>query len=333
MLTQGTRPGNGTLCHLAGGGGAVTYRMTVPDVTAPGVLRLRRRSFGPGQRLIMARAGRTPGARGPARDEAAAMDRVHAVVAEGADIVDLGGGPAGADLRGGRAGADLRGGRAGADLRGGRAGADLRGGRAGRGAEVTGADLRGGRAGRGAEVTAAEEIRWTVPFLAAVRAAYPDLVIGVGAWRHETARELCAAGADLLQDYGGRLSEVAAEYGAGLVCGDVDRAVAGGVEPARVLVEAVTNAWTSPEATRRLEEMAAAGWPVLVSVPGPGPDAGLDTGLAAGLAGGLAATAVWAWLGARVFRVDQVTQTRRVLDMVSAIRGDLPPARAVRGLA
>jgi len=28
-----------------------------------------------------------------------------------------------------------------------------------------------------------------------------------------------------------------------------------------------------------------------------------------------------------------VTQTRRVLDMVAAIRGDRPPARAVRGLA
>jgi len=41
---------------------------------------------------------------------------------------------------------------------------------------------------------------------------------------------------------------------------------------------------------------------------------------------------VCAWLGARVFRADQVTQTRRVLDMVSAIRGDRPPARAVRGL-
>jgi dihydropteroate synthase len=50
-------------------------------------------------------------------------------------------------------------------------------------------------------------------------------------------------------------------------------------------------------------------------------------------AGTLATTAVYAWLGARVFRVYQVTQTRQVLDMVSAIRGDRPPARAVRGLA
>jgi dihydropteroate synthase len=258
-----------------------------------GVLRLRGRSFGPGQLVIMARVGWIPGWRdlaggsalpgsargsawGSAWDEAGVMDRVHAVVAEGADIVDLGGGPA----------------------------------------------------GPGTEVTAAEEIRRAVPVLATVRAAYPDLVIGVGAWRHETARELCAAGADLLHDHGERRSEVAevaAECGAGLICSDADRAVARGVQPARVLVDAGAGTWPSPEATRRVEEMVTAGWPVLVSVPGPGPEAGR--------AGGLAAAAVWAWLGARVFRTDQVTPTRRVLDMVAAIRGDRPPARAVRGLA
>jgi dihydropteroate synthase len=225
----------------------------------------------------MAAVGWTPGYRrdrGSAWSEPAVMDRVHAVVGEGADIVDLGGGPA----------------------------------------------------GPGTVVTAAEEIRRAVPLAAAVRAAYPDLVIVAGAWRPETARELCAAGADLLNDPGERLAEVATEYGAGLVCGDAERAVALGVEPARVLVDAGPDTPFSPEATRRLEEMVAAGWPVLVSVPGPS----LDDGRLAAL---LAATAVWAWLGARVFRADRVTQTRRVLDMVAAIRGDRPPARTVRGLA
>jgi dihydropteroate synthase len=288
-----------------------------------GVLRLRERSFGPGQLVIMARAGRTAGARGSARDEAAAMDRVHAVVAEGADIVDLGGGPAGPGAVGGGPVASwtLGGGSAGPGAVGGGAAASwtLGGGVAWAGA------VGGGAAGPRAGVTAAEEIRRAVPFVAAVRAAYPDLVIGVGAWRGETARELCAAGADLLHDPGERLAEVAAEYGAGLVCGHADRAVARGVEPARVIIEAGPGTWPSPEATRRLEEMVAAGWPVLVSVPGPSPDARP--------AGGLAAVAVWAWLGARVFRADRVTPTRRVLDMVAAIRGDRPPARAVRGLA
>ena len=44
-------------------------------------------------------------------------------------------------------------------------------------------------------------------------------------------------------------------------------------------------------------------------------------------------TAVGAWLGARIFRAHDVRDTRQALDMVAAIRGDLPPARAVRGLA
>jgi dihydropteroate synthase len=51
------------------------------------------------------------------------------------------------------------------------------------------------------------------------------------------------------------------------------------------------------------------------------------------LEGTLAATAVSAWLGARVFRAHHVKQTRRVLDMVASIRGDRQPAVARRGLA
>jgi len=42
---------------------------------------------------------------------------------------------------------------------------------------------------------------------------------------------------------------------------------------------------------------------------------------------------VSAWLGARVFRAHQVGPTRRVLDMVAAIRGDRQPAVSRRGLA
>jgi len=49
------------------------------------------------------------------------------------------------------------------------------------------------------------------------------------------------------------------------------------------------------------------------------------------LEGTLAATAVAAWLGTAVFRAHDVRATRRVVDMVASIRGDRPPARAVRG--
>ena len=49
-------------------------------------------------------------------------------------------------------------------------------------------------------------------------------------------------------------------------------------------------------------------------------------------AGTLATAAICAWLGSRVFRAHDVAQTRQVLDMVSAIRGDLAPSSAVRGM-
>jgi dihydropteroate synthase len=209
------------------------------------VVRLGQRSFEPGRLLVMAVV-----------DPAAAMERLHAVVAEGADIVEIGGGPGDTDPR--------------------------------------------------------EEIRRVVPFVAAVRKDYPELVIGVSTGRAEVARE---AGADLVSGSDPWLAEVAAECGAG-VAGPLalaERAVRAGVEPERIIVGC--------ERVRELEELVATGWPVLVSPADRDP------------AGRLATAAVAAWLGARVFRVDQVLQTRRVLRMVSAIRGDIPPAYAVRGLA
>ena len=49
-----------------------------------------------------------------------------------------------------------------------------------------------------------------------------DLVVSVDTWRSEVAREVCAAGADLLNDaWGGhdpRLVEVAGAAGVGVVC-------------------------------------------------------------------------------------------------------------------
>jgi dihydropteroate synthase len=51
------------------------------------------------------------------------------------------------------------------------------------------------------------------------------------------------------------------------------------------------------------------------------------------LIGTLATTAVCAWMGAVVFRAHNVPETKQVLDMVASIRGDRPPARAIRGLA
>ncbi len=91
-------------------------------------------------------------------------------------------------------------------------------------------DIGGVKAGPGEEVTAEEEVRRTVGFVAEVRRRFPDVVISVDTWRHEVGEAVCEAGADVLNDaWGGvdpRLAEVAARYGAGLVCTH-----AGGAEP------------------------------------------------------------------------------------------------------
>ena len=252
-------------------------------------------------------------------DEERALDRVRQVVADGADIVDIG----------------------------------------------------GVKAGPGEDVDAAEEVRRTAGFVALVRAEFPDLVISVDTWRSEVAREVCVAGADLLNDaWGGHdpaLAEVAAEYDVGLVCthagalaprtpphrqeyddvvADVidttvklaERAVSLGVDRHRVLIDPAhdfgKNTWHSLELTRRLDEMTATGWPVLVSLSNKDfVGETLDLPTAERLIGTLAATAVSAWQGAQVYRVHEVVETRQVLNMVASIKGTRSPARVVRGLA
>ncbi|WP_328384762.1 dihydropteroate synthase [Streptomyces sp. NBC_00400] len=103
----------------------------------------------------------------------------------------------------------------------------------------------------------------------------------------------------------------------------------------------------SLEATRRLDEMtqavprdlgfAGAGdapFPVLVSLSNKDfVGETLDRPVKERVLGTLATTAVSAWLGARVYRVHEVAETRQVLDMVASIAGHRPPAVARRGLA
>jgi len=169
------------------------------------------------------------------------------------------------------------------------------------------------------------EVLRTAAFVATVRDAYPDLVISVCTGRREVAREACAAGADLVRE---GLAGVAAEFGVGVVCSHdlVARAIGAGVDPERIIVEPARQ--SGEHVASGVADLVASGWPVLV-------DFTADDGLAqaGALAATLARTAVCAWLGARVFRVGEVGEIRRVLRMVSAIRGDTPPARATRGLA
>jgi dihydropteroate synthase len=285
-------------------------------------LRLGRRSFGDDELVVMAIVNRTPDSfydRGATYALGAALDAVDRAVAEGAGIVDIG----------------------------------------------------GVKAGPGAEVDPAEELRRTAELVAAVRAGHPELVISVDTWRSQVARTLAAEGADLLNDtWGGtdpELAAVAAEHGAGLVCahagglpprtrphrvayddvvadvvttvtGLAERAVAAGVRADGILIDPAhdfgKNTRHSLEVTRRLGELVATGWPVLVSLSRKDfVGETLDLPPGERLEGTLAATAVSAWLGARVFRAHDVAATRRALDTVASIRGTRPPAVSRRGLA
>jgi dihydropteroate synthase len=287
-----------------------------------GALRLGGRTFGPGELAVMAIVNRTPDSffdRGATFAQDSALRAVERAVEEGAEIIDIG----------------------------------------------------GVKAGPGAEVDVAEEIRRTVATIAAVRAAFPDVVISIDTWRAEVAVEAVAAGADLLNDtWSGAdpaLARVAAETGAGLVCshagglaprtrphraafpdvvadvvatvtGLAERAVGLGVRADGILIDPAhdfgKNTRHSLEITRRLDELTGTGWPLLVALSNKDfIGETLDLPVAERLEGTLAATAVSAWLGARVFRAHQVRPTRRVLDMVASIRGDRPPAATRRGLA
>jgi dihydropteroate synthase len=285
-------------------------------------LRLGRREFAADELVVMAIVNRTPDSffdEGAYLDDAAGLDAVARAVEEGAAIVDIG----------------------------------------------------GVKAGPGPEVGVAEELRRTEDFVATVRSRHPDLVISVDTWRSEVADRLCAAGADLVNEaWGGadpRTPDVAAAHGAGLVCthtgglpprtdphrvayddvvadvvasvtAQAERAVAAGVRREAVLVDPAhdfgKNTYHSLEVSRRLGEVVATGWPVLVALSnkkflGEVLDAGKDQRLEATLA----ATALAAWQGARVFRAHQVAPTRKVLDTVAAIAGTRPPAVSRRALA
>ncbi len=270
----------------------------------------------------MAIVNRTPDSfydRGATFTDAAAMERVDQVIADGADIVDIG----------------------------------------------------GVKAGPGEEVDAATEAARVVPMIGWVRQRYPQVLISVDTWRSEVAEAACAAGADLINDtWAGTdpdLVHVAAQVGAGLVCshtggavvrtrphriayddivGQVtdeltaaaERALAAGVRRDGILIDPThdfgKNTHHGLTLLRHLDRLTGTGWPVLMALSNKdfiGETLGVE--LSERVAGTLASTALAAAAGARVFRVHEVAETRRVVDMVASIAGTRPPARTVRGLA
>jgi dihydropteroate synthase len=284
------------------------------------VLRLGNQEFGPDDRVVMGILNRTPDSFYETHFELdAALARIDDVVAQGGQILDIGGVRAGEE---------------------------------------------------GPVVSAAEELARTRDVVAAARERHAHLVISIDTWRSEVADQLCGLGADLVNDtwagHDPELAAVAARHGAGLVCSHTGglpprtdpvrpeypdvvaavietvtalaaKAVAAGVRADGLLIDPThdfgkTTAH-SLELTRRLDELVATGWPVLVALSNKdfvGETLGLPK--EARLPGTLAATAISAWHGARVYRAHNVAQTRQTLDMVASIMGTRPPTVQKRGL-
>jgi dihydropteroate synthase len=296
----------------------------MPRHVAPGRdLRLRGRTFAPGETGLMAIINRTPDSfydQGMFLDDDVALEAVDRAVAEGADAVDLG----------------------------------------------------GVKAGPGPEVDAREEERRVVPFLEAVRAKYPELIISVDTWRASVADASCAAGADIVNDawagHDPELTAVAAQWGAAYICahtgghpprtdphrvryadvlgqaladllGQAEAAVAAGVRKDGVLIDAAQdfgkNTYHSLRLTGDVAALVETGWPVLLAVSNKkfiAETLGLDGRKSERVTGTLATTAVAAWEGVRLVRAHDVAATRQVLDMVAGLRTGIP-AVARRALA
>ncbi|GAA4440582.1 dihydropteroate synthase [Actinokineospora soli] len=134
-----------------------------------------------------------------------------------------------------------------------------------------------------------------------------------------------------------RYADVVAEVVGELVA-RAERMVALGVPREGVLIDPThdfgKNTWHGLALLRHLDALVDTGWPVLMALSNKdfiGETLGVE--LADRVDGTLAATAVSAWTGARVFRAHEVRRTRHVVDMVASIAGTRPPARAIRALA
>jgi dihydropteroate synthase len=296
------------------------YHADVPSAIDP--LRWGSRELGAHDLAVMAIVNATPDSfydRGRTFGTEKSLDRVSEVLAEGADIVDIG----------------------------------------------------GIKAAPGGTVEAAEELDRVLPVVEGARSRHPDAVISVDTWRAEVADAVCRAGADVVNDaWGGvdpDLAATVASHGAGLVCTHAGRqtprtrphrvwyddvvgetttylldlaesAVAAGVRRDGIVIDPAhdfgKNSRHSLALTRATGVLADTGWPVLMSMSRKDfVGEVLDLPPDDRLEGTLAATAVAAWLGARIFRAHDVTATKRVLATVAAIRGDRDLALGRRALA
>ena len=237
-------------------------------------------------------------------------------------------------------------------------------------------DIGGVKAGPGDDVSVAEEIDRVVPLIAAARGRHPDVTLSVDTWRAPVAEAAIAAGADLINDtwagFDPELVEVAGQHRVGYVCShtggitprtrphrvhyydvvaDViaettalaERAASLGVPEERIFIDPThdfgKNTYHGLELLRRVDELVATGWPVLMALSnkdfvGETLNRGLNgADITERVPGTLAATAWAAARGVAAFRVHEVEATLDVIRMTAAIQGEMAPLHTVRGLA
>ncbi len=232
-------------------------------------------------------------------------------------------------------------------------------------------DIGGVKAGPGQEVSAAEEIDRVVPTIAQVARRHPEVIISVDTWRADVADAAIAAGAGLINDtwagWDPELVEVAGAHGVGYVCShtggatprtrphrvhyddvvaDVlaettrlaERAAHLGCPPELVFIDPThdfgKNTFHGLELLRRVDELVATGWPVLMALSNKDfVGETVDRPVGERVAGTLAATAWAASRGVAAFRVHEVAATLDVLRMTAAIQGAAAPLNTTRGLA
>ena len=237
-------------------------------------------------------------------------------------------------------------------------------------------DIGGVKAGPGDDVDVAEEIDRVVPLIAAARGRHPDVTLSVDTWRAPVAEAAIAAGADLINDtwagFDPELVEVAGHHRVGYVCShtggitprtrphrvhyddvvaDViaettalaERAASLGVPEKRIFIDPThdfgKNTYHGLELLRRVDELVATGWPVLMALSnkdfvGETLHRGLfGADITERVPGTLAATAWAAARGVAAFRVHEVEATLDVIRMTAAIQGEMAPLHTVRGLA
>ncbi|MFR9835206.1 dihydropteroate synthase [Corynebacterium striatum] len=232
-------------------------------------------------------------------------------------------------------------------------------------------DIGGVKAGPGEAVDAQEEIDRVVPTIAAAHERHPDVIISVDTWRASVAEAAIAAGATLVNDtwagWDPELIEVAGQHKVGYVCSHTggvtprtrpyrvhfDDVVADAIAETTALAEKAAtlgcpeelvyidpthdfgkNTFHGLELLRRIDEVVATGWPVLMALSNKDfVGETLDRGVGERVFGTLAATAWSAAHGVAAFRVHEVAETLDVIRMTAAIQGHMAPLKTTRGLA